>query len=135
MVKESGRIQWDEATCLLDKAAKKVYVIQGKPIELTFAIDAPVGGQWRVSLDGDITAFRIIDDTPPMEDAMGPIDGETHRIRIVPQISNPERTYNASLKFVVLTADGKVIPVDDLLQDEDGDGDADIYTIELQRTK
>ena len=134
-VKEGGRIQWDEETCILDKTAKKVYVIQGKPIELTFAIDAPVGGQWRVSLDGDITAFRIIDDTPPMEDAIGPIDGEVHRLRIVPQISNPERAYNASLKFVVLTADGKVIPVDDLLQDEDGDGDTDIYTIELQRTK
>lgn len=134
-VKEGGRIEWDEETCILDKTAKKVYVIQGKPIELTFAIDAPVGGQWRVSLDGDITAFRIIDDTPPMEDAIGPIDGEVHRLRIVPQISNPERAYNASLKFVVLTADGKVIPVDDLLQDEDGDGDADMYTIELQRTK
>jgi hypothetical protein len=70
-----------------------------------------------------------------MEDAMGPIDGMEHRIRIVPQITNAERAYSISLKFAVLTADGKVIPVDNLVQDEDGDGDADIYTIELQRTK
>ena len=135
LVKESGRLKWDEEKCLVDKAAKKVYVNQGKPVELTFAIDAPVGGQWRVSMDGDITAFKIIDDTPPMEDAMGPIDGNKHRIRIVPQITNAERAYSISLKFAVLTADGKVIPVDNLVQDEDGDGDADIYTIELQRTK
>lgn len=135
LVKESGRLKWDEEKCLVDKAAKKVYVNQGKPVELTFAIDAPVGGQWRVSMDGDITAFKIIDDTPPMEDAMGPIDGNIHRIRIVPQITNAERAYSISLKFAVLTADGKVIPVDNLVQDEDGDGDADIYTIELQRTK
>lgn len=134
-VKEGGRLKWNEETCVLDKGARKVYVNKGQPIEATFSIDAPVGGQWRVSMEGDIAAFMILDDIPPTDDAIGPVDGEKHRIRIVPLVSNPERNYSVNLKFVVLTADGKVIAVDDMVQDEDGDGDADIYSIELQRTK
>ena len=134
-IKEDGHLQWDENTCIKNDTEKKVYVNQGQPIEATFALDAPQGGQWRVSLEGDITAFKILDDSAPVEDGIGPIDGTSHRIRIVPKINNPERNYTATLKFVVLTAEGKVLSVDDLVQDADGDEIPDLYTIVLQTNK
>ena len=134
-IKEDGHLQWDENTCIKNDTEKKVYVNQGQPIEATFALDAPQGGQWRVSLEGDMTAFKILDDSAPVEDGIGPIDGTSHRIRIVPQINNPERNYTATLKFVVLTAEGKVLSVDDLVQDADGDEIPDLYTIVLQTNK
>lgn len=134
-VKEDGHLKWDGNTCIKNDTEKKVYVNQGQPIEATFALDAPQSGQWRVSLEGDITAFKILDDTAPVEDGIGPIDGASHRIRIVPQINNPERNYTATLKIVVLTAEGKVLSVDDLLQDIDGDETPDLYTIVLQSNK
>ena len=135
VIKEDGHLQWDENTCIKNDTEKKVYVNQGQPIEATFALDAPQGGQWRVSLEGDITAFKILDDSAPVEDGIGPIDGTSHRIRIVPKINNPERNYTATLKFVVLTAEGKVLSVDDLVQDADGDEIPDLYTIVLQTNK
>jgi len=134
-IKEGGHLIWDENTCIINEEEKKIYVNQGQPIEASFALDAPQGGQWRVSLEGDITAFRILDDSAPVEDGIGPLDGVSHRIRIVPQINNPERQYTAVLKFVVLTADGKVLPADDLVQDVNGDKNPDLYTIVLQSNK
>ena len=53
----------------------------------------------------------------------------------MPKINNPERNYTATLKFVVLTAEGKVLSVDDLVQDADGDEIPDLYTIVLQTNK
>lgn len=131
-IKEGGHLAWDENTCIKNDTEMKVYVNQGQPIEASFALDAPQGGQWRVSLEGDVTAFKILDDSAPVEDGIGPIDGTSHRIRIVPQINNPERQYTATLKFVVLTAEGKVLSVDDLVQDINGDEKPDLYTIVLQ---
>ena len=109
-------LAWVENTCIKDETNKKVYVKQGQPIEATFGFATPLGAQWRVSLEGDFSAFKILDDASPREDGIGPIDGKSHRIQIVPQITNPDRTYTAKLKFVVLTADGRVLPADDVIQ-------------------
>ena len=131
-VKESGRLKWDETTCSVVPGEKKVYVSQGQPIKASFTLDAPTGGQWRVSLEGDAHAFAIIDDVLPFDDAVGPIDGKEHTIRITPKISNPERDYVVKLKFVVLAADGKVISADDVIQDKDGVNTTnDIYELIL----
>lgn len=115
-VKEVNRLKWDESTCTVDHTAQKVYVKNGQPIEATFCIDAPQGGQWRASLEGDVAAFSIIDDTAPTNDGFGPIDGQVHRIRIKPNISSPDRDYTVRLKFVAITADGKTLPADDMIQ-------------------
>lgn len=132
-VKETGHLQWDGATCKVVDDERKVYVDKGKPVEATFCIDAPKGGQWRASLEGDVTAFSIIDDAAPTDDGFGPIDSEVHRIKIVPQITSPDRDYKVTLKFVAITADHKTYPADDMLQDNDNDDEADIYTIVLQK--
>lgn len=132
-VKEDGHLTWDETKCRADHTARKVYVKNGQPVEGTFTIDTPKGGQWRVSLEGDVTAFTIMDDTDPTDDGFGPIDGEQHRIRVVPQITNPDRDYSVTLKFVAITADSKTYPADDMVQDYDNDDKADKYTIVLER--
>lgn len=132
-VKEHGRLQWDDNTCTVDHTTQQVYVKNGQPVEATFCIDAPQGGQWRVSLEGDVTAFGIIDDTAPTDDGFGPIDGQTHRIRIRPNISSPDRDYAVTLKFVAITAGSKTLPADDMIQNTDGDEKAEIYTIILPK--
>ena len=134
-VKDNGHLQWDLATCTKDDSKKEVYVTNGAPVEGTFTIDAPQGGQWRVSLEGDVTAFKIADDTAPTDDGFGPIDGKEHRIRIVPTIATPDRDYKVTLKFVAITADHKTYPADDMIQDSNGDDKADIYTVVLRSVK
>lgn len=135
MVKETGHLQWDAATCAIDDSKKEVYVTNGAPVEGTFTIDAPQGGQWRVSLEGDVTAFSIVDDAAPTDDGFGPIDGKVHRIKIAPTIATPDRDYKVTLKFVAITADHKTYPADDMIQDNNNDGQADIYTIVLRSVK
>ena len=134
-VKEYGHLQWDPEKCTIDHIKKEVYVTNGAPVEGTFAIDAPQGGQWRVSLEGDVTAFSIVDDAVPTDDGFGPIDGKVHRIKIVPTIATPERDYKVTLKFVALTADHKTYPADDMIQDNNNDAKADIYTVVLRSVK
>ena len=135
LVEEDGHLRWDETKCIVDHTKKEVYVKGGMPVEGTFTINAPQGGQWRVSLEGDVTAFRIVDDATPTDDGFGPIDGEVHRIKIVPQITTPDRDYRVTLKFVAITADHKTYPADDMLQDSNGDDNADIYTVVLEKVK
>ena len=135
LVKENGHLQWDAATCTIDDTKKEVYVTNGAPVEGTFAIDAPQGGQWRVSLEGDVTAFTIMDDVVPTDDGFGSIDGKVHRIKIVPAIATPNRDYKVTLKFVAVTADHKTYPADDMIQDKNNDKHADKYTIVLRSVK
>lgn len=135
LVKADGYLQWDKETCTVDDTKKEVYVTGGAPVEGTFCIDAPQGGQWRVSLEGDVTAFTIIDDETPTDDGFGPIDGKVHRIKIAPMIATPDRDYRVKLKFVAITADHKILPADDMLQDSNNDDKADIYTIVLRSVK
>lgn len=135
LVEEGGHLQWDGTKCIVDHTKKEVYVKGGMPVEGIFTINAPQGGQWRVSLEGDVTAFRIVDDATPTDDGFGPIDGEVHRIKIVPQITTPDRDYRVTLKFVAITADHKTYPADDMLQDSNGDDNADIYTVVLEKVK
>ena len=116
-VQVTKKVVWNDTVSIVDHEKKTVTVKQGQPIKATFKFGAPQGGQWRVSLEGDVQAFVITDDVSPIEDAMGPIDGEEHTIRIVPKISNPDRDYVVRLRFVVLTADGRVLAADDLVQD------------------
>ena len=111
-----SQLSWVENTYIQGETNNKIYVKQGQPIEATFAFETPLGAQWRVSLEGDFSAFKILDDASPREDGIGPIDGKSHRIQIVPQITNPDRTYTAKLKFVVLTADGRVLHADEVIQ-------------------
>ena len=130
-VKQGKHLIWDENTCTVDHTNRIVYVKNGQPVEGTFTIDAPKG-QWRVSLEGDFTAFTIMDDAAPTDDGFGPIDGKQHRIRIVPQISNPDRDYSVTLKFVAFAVDSKTYSADDLLQDYDNDEMAEKYTVVLE---
>ena len=132
-VKSDGHVKWDEESCIVDHEKQQVYVMQGQPVEATFCIDAPQGGQWRVSLEGDVTAFEVMDDAAPTDDGFGPIDGQVHRIRIVPKISSPDRDYKVTLRFVAITADSKTLPIDDMVQDNDNDDKADVYTIILRK--
>ena len=132
LVEETDRLAYDEEKSIVDKVNKKVYVKNGQPVEARFAIDAPTGGQWRVSLEGDVTAFEIIDDTDPADDGFGPIDGQQHTIRIVPLISNPDRDYVVRLKFVVVTADSKILPADNMIQGTDTNHNINYYNIILQ---
>lgn len=118
-VQVNKKLTWNDTISIVDHTKKTVTVKQGQPIEASFLIAAPKGGQWRVSLEGDVQAFAITDDVAPIEDAMGPIDGTSHSIRVVPKISNPDRDYVVQLKFVALTADGRVIAADDVVQDKD----------------
>lgn len=131
-VKQGKHLIWDENTCTVDHTNRIVYVKNGQPVEGTFTIDAPKGGQWRVSLEGDFTAFTIMDDAAPTDDGFGPIDGKQHRIRIVPQISNPDRDYSVTLKFVAVAVDSKTYSADELLQDYDNDEMAEKYTVVLE---
>ena len=139
VVKENNHLTWDSTTCIVEnstdangKRVDKVYVKNGQPVEATFTIDAPAGGQWRVSLEGDVQAFTILDDSEPTNDGFGPIDSKQHRIRIVPTVSNPDRDYSVTLKFVAITVDSKTYAADDMVQDYDNDDKADVHTIVLQ---
>lgn len=116
LVEETDRLKYDEGKSIVDHTNKKVYIKNGQPAEASFTIDAPTGGQWRVSLEGDVTAFEIVDDTAPTDDGFGPIDGQKHTIKIVPLITNPSRDYSVRLKFVVVTADTKILPADNMIQ-------------------
>lgn len=134
-VKENKHLTWDPNTCTVEDTEKKVYIKNGQPAEGTFTIDAPIGGQWRASLEGDVTAFEILDDTAPIGDGFGPIDGTQHRIRVRPLINDPDRDYSVRVKFVAVTAGGKTYPADDMLQDVNGDKKADPFTIILESTR
>ena len=130
VVKEGNHLKWDEQKCTVYPDLKKVYVKNAAPVEATFCIDAPQGGQWRVSLEGDVTKFKIIDDADPNDDGFGPIDGKLHRIKIRPTETSPERDYKVTLKFVAITADrSKILPADDMIQKAGKD------TIVLPRVK
>ena len=138
-IKENGHLQYDDTNnkCTIDKVNKIVYVENGQPVEATFCLDTPQGGQWEVSLEGNVNEFHIIDDAAPTNDGIGPIDGKTHRIKIIPNIASPTRDYKVRLKFIAKSADGqKTFNADDVIQDDPTDGDehdADIYTIVLRK--
>ena len=132
LVEEDDRLKYDEEKSIVDKVNKKVYIKNGQPAEASFTIDAPTGGQWRVSLEGDVTAFEIVDDTAPTDDGFGPIDGLQHTIKIVPLITNPSRDYSVRLKFVVITADTKILPADNMIQGTTSDHAVNYYDIVLQ---
>lgn len=128
-IKENGHLQYDDSNnkCTIDRENKIVYVENGQPVEATFCLDTPQGGQWEVSREGDVNSFQIIDDAAPTNDGSGPIDGKTHRIKIVPIVNSPDRDHKIRLKFVAKSADGKkTFNADDVLQ-------ADIYTIILRK--
>lgn len=128
-IKENGYLQYDNSNnkCTIDRENKIVYVENGQPVEATFCLDTPQGGQWEVSREGDVNSFQIIDDAAPTNDGSGPIDGKTHRIKIVPIVNSPDRDHKIRLKFVAKSADGKkTFNADDVLQ-------ADIYTIILRK--
>ena len=131
-VKAGKHLVWDESTCRVVPETKTVYVTQGQSVKGSFTIDTPAGGRWYASLEGDVTAFTIMDDTTPTDDGFGPIDGEQHTIRIVPLISNPDRDYSVKVKFLAERADGKRFPADDMVQDYNDDDIADRYTIVLE---
>ena len=132
LVEETDRLKYDKGKSIVDHTNKKVYIKNGQPAEASFAIDAPTGGQWRVSLEGDVTAFEIVDDTAPTDDGFGPIDGLQHTIKIVPLITNPSRDYSVRLKFVVVTADTKILPADNMIQGTTSENAVNYYDIVLQ---
>ncbi len=135
---DDAHLDWENGqegemnTCIVDDANKKVYVDKGQAVEATFGFNTPQGGQWAVSLTGDIDAFKIIDDVAPYDDGQGPIDNNKHRIKIQPLILSPERDYSVRLKFVVITADDKTYSADDVVQNLGGHTSS-IYDIVLPR--
>ena len=113
---------FEKNTCIVDNVSHKVFVEGIKPVEATFGFSTPKGGQWYVSLVGDVDAFEI-------ENNLGPIDGNLHRIMIKPKILSPERDYSVKLQFVVMTANGDT-HLADLVQTQ---GHGEIYSIVLQK--
>ena len=113
---------FEKNTCRVDYDSHKVFVEGIKPVEATFGFSTPKGGQWYVSLVGDVDAFEI-------ENNLGPIDGNLHRIMIKPKILSPERDYSVKLQFVVMTANGDT-HLADLVQTQ---GHGEIYSIVLQK--
>lgn len=118
---ENGE-EGEKNTCIVDGTNKKVYVLGAQAVEATFGFATPQGGQWKVSLKGDIEAFEI-------ENSQGPIDNNLHRIRILPKVINPERDYSVELEFVVITAKGET-HIANVVQTQ---GHDDIYSIVLQK--
>ena len=119
---DNGDGTFEKNTCIVDDASHKVFVEGIKPVEATFAFSTPVGGQWYVSLVGDVDAFEI-------ENNLGPIDGNLHRIMIKPKILSPERDYSVKLQFVVMKANGDT-HLANLVQTK---GNREIYSIVLQK--
>lgn len=118
-VNGNNSLTWDKTKGLVDDTEATVTVKGAQPVEATFALSAPVGGKWMVSFkDGDVTSFKIEDDAEDANDGIGPIDGAIHRIKVTPLVKNPTRDYQVRLKFSVQTADGKTIPIDDIIQVE-----------------
>ena len=113
---------FEKNTCIVDNGSHKVFVEGIKPVEATFGFSTPEGGQWYVSLVGDVDAFEI-------ENNLGPIDGNLHRIMIKPKILSPERDYSVKLQFMVMTANGDT-HLADLVQTQ---GHGEIYSIVLQK--
>ena len=122
---EANRLNWTVGT---PNNNNEVKVLPGQYVEGAFTISAPVGGQWGVSLVGNIDAFQIVDDAAPVNDGLGPIDGKRHHIKIVPTIMTPTDDYKVQLKFVVITADRTTYSVDNEVQG------GKTYTIVLERT-
>lgn len=118
---ENGE-EGEKNTCIVDGTNKKVYVLGAQAVEATFGFATPQGGQWKVSLKGDIEAFEI-------ENSQGPIDNNLHRIRILPKVINPERDYSVELEFVVIRANGET-HLANVVQTQ---GYNDIYSIVLQK--
>lgn len=118
-VNGNNSLTWDKTKGVVDDTEATVTVKGAQPVEATFALSAPVGGKWMVSFkDGDVTSFKIEDDAEDANDGIGPIDGAIHRIKVTPLVKNPTRDYQVRLKFSVQTADGKTIPIDDIIQVE-----------------
>ena len=113
---------FEKNTCIVDNGSHKVFVEGIKPVEATFGFSTPEGGQWYVSLVGDVDAFEI-------ENNLGPIDGNLHRIMIKPKILSPERDYSVKLQFVVMTANGDT-HLANVVQTQ---GHGEIYSIVLQK--
>lgn len=118
----NGDGTFEKNTCIVDDDSHKVFVEGIKPVEATFGFSTPEGGQWYVSLVGDVDAFEI-------ENNLGPIDGNLHRIMIKPKILSPERDYSVKLQFMVMTANGDT-HLADLVQTQ---GHGEIYSIVLQK--
>lgn len=95
---ENGE-EGEKNTCTVDDETHKVFVNGNTAVEATFGFSTPKGGQWKVSLTGDIDAFDI-------ENSQGPINENLHRISIKPKYLTPERDYSVKLEFVIITADG-----------------------------
>lgn len=129
-VNVNKKLSWTRG--IVDNSKKTVTFNSGQPIEASFAINTPLGAQWKVTLEGDLEGFTITDDYSNPNDGIGPVDTYAHKIHIIPK-SNPDRDYTAQLKFVVMTADGKVMAIDGFLQDVDGRPEtSDIYTLILK---
>ena len=122
---------WNQEVSTVNHTAKTVTVKNHQPIEATFAISAPTGARWRVSMEGDIDAFEISDDEYPYDDKGGSVGVESH-ITLTPTIPSPDKDYKVKLKFVIITADSKTIAIDSWLQDSDGNpSTSDIYQLIL----
>lgn len=147
-VNGNNSLTWDKTKCRVEPSEKKVYVQNGNPVEATFALAAPVGGSWIVSFrddGGNIDQFEIIDDADKATDGIGPIDGNIHRIKIKPINNDTHSDFEVRLKFAVKTADGRTIPIDDVIQvakdangtiikNDDGKPITEIYTIVSKAT-
>ncbi len=95
------------------------------PITGSFKIDSPLGATFMVSLTKDFDAFEI---SYPYSRVIVSDESYECIFHITPKIQNPTRDYVAGLKISVLTADGRVINVDDVVQSSNQ------YTIVLPKS-
>lgn len=119
MMKDGGQIAWDATKSNVEYPY--VYIKDGQPAEGSFTFDAPEGGRWIATLEGDVDAFTLID-------GEGEINGTAATVKVAPAITNPVRDYKVTLRFVVRKADGTTLDADDFVQPA-----GKKYTIVLQK--
>ena len=108
-LKDNHLLTWDENSAEVHHDTKQIFIVNGQPVKGSFTLDAPQGGTWIVSLEGDVDAFSV---TPNN----GEIDGSTATILIKPLVGEPKRDYKVTLSFAVRRTDGRVIAANDPIQ-------------------
>lgn len=115
-----GALAWDRTASSVDDEKRMVSIVNAQPAKAQFTLQTPIGGNWIVSLVGDVNAFEVSPST-------GIIDTHTATVHVKPLISSPTRDYKVQLKFTVRRSDGRMIAADNIIQTNG------IYTVVLPR--
>lgn len=95
---------------ILNKATREgdnIYVKSNGSVELVVNFTKPVGGSWDVSMNGDFSAFKFLDDSD--HGNIGVSNPESS-IYIAPDVPSPIlNDYTITLSFTVKTPDGQFV--------------------------